>query len=1233
MTFRIFPLLILISISLTSFSQNKPRANSIFWEISGGDLDKPSFIYGTMHVNSKIAFKLPESFFKNIESADAVALESLPDSWERELSTDPMMSYLGATYRHREGSTIHRSYDLYTAMTGIFSLSNGHLKWLLSRNSAVANQMLYRDNAFGGSLTEDTYLDMYIFQMGKKMNKNMIGLEDIKVSTIKSYKASLEEYARVDNRKDKFTNSQALIVEAYEAKDIDKIDSCYKQAFGQGYLYYLLYSRNDDMLQTFDSVVATGQNVFMAVGAAHLSGEKGILSQLEKRGYTVKPVLDSAYYDPSAALLKFDTIFISSTFEKHWSIDSTLYFESPGFAGRQVETGLVEYLSTDMPNAVYYRVDRVPLFHGFVDNGNLPKRVDSLIYESTPGKILTRENIRISGYDGVLVHSESDNARQVWNLILYTPYELLLAEVQGPLKWEGEESALRFLHSIDIDYTRKSENDNIEGPYARLEKSFADAPYSEYDLNIPMNMYCGTYNDNDYMFVKALRGGENKYEENEFETESLIRGVARMMKADVVQIKPTIRSGVQSSWGTLKNESGIYHAMTVAKADRYYMVITNDKSAHPKSAMFDYLYESSDSQSWNTYTNDSMGYSIVTPLEPYGKILNPFIFKRNVTSSSFTNEYRKLIHTNYFQSPKHGYDIKIDVNLVNPYAHFDDERDLWDRYEDDLEETYVYTSKNILKPIDSFKEPGKLSRTYYITDSVSSSYMIVNLILTGNREYIISSALDKNDAIHDRVAESIKNTQVENLGSVYSLQSTFDTFHAHIFTSDSLTQKIFEYNKNQFSPAKSDFEKIIYLIDTSEVLTRRQPLYYTVLDYLSKSHDQSTRDYLHKLYLKNDKNFNTQFEVLYVLANMDDTAATMLLKDLMIDLPPLESSNSPNYVAGVNGVLSAFRFDTALAPLLFPDIMELMDYDEYNGPVTNLTTAQVRFCGLDTSYYAVKRSYFYKKLRAEFRRQTSQQTLLEKDDKDIIEDEDSDYDYYRADVHYSINTEKLIDDYLESDVNLYSYYNLIKYYELLKDFRNYAEVDKLLSTIDNSPNTDLKLYRAMDRVEDSLDYDPTPIKEHIQRERYGLYLISFMIENEHASALNKMIPNQDTFALWMAKYKMKFKEKDEIKIYAKRKIEVKDTLRTMYIFEYKKDGFEKDRMAFLGLFDPGSKYLDDYIWLDDVKLEELNMSLDEFVKELKPQFEALGRSYVDPSDYSIFLDPNTRDPFYYQLFN
>src|SRR5215510_1633568 len=156
------------------------KYQSLLWEISGKGLKKPSYLFGTMHVSNKLAFQLADSFYLGIRNADVVALETNPESWQEDMS------------KYRDGSDDNRGYNplryrgAYTSSpdeylninTLRFYKYDKKIERSLYSNPSTINNLLYR--TYGNSASdfeEDTYLDMYIYQCGKKWGKRVAGVE------------------------------------------------------------------------------------------------------------------------------------------------------------------------------------------------------------------------------------------------------------------------------------------------------------------------------------------------------------------------------------------------------------------------------------------------------------------------------------------------------------------------------------------------------------------------------------------------------------------------------------------------------------------------------------------------------------------------------------------------------------------------------------------------------------------------------------------------------------------------------------------------------------------------------------------------------------------------------------------------------------------------------------------------------------------------------------------------
>ncbi len=152
---------------------------SLLWEITGNGMKKPSYLIGTMHVSSKLAFNLPDSFYIAVKNAQVVALETSPETWQEDMSKYD----LGESGYGSSGSA-YTSYlsipnDFLSIKTLKFYKYDTKIERSLYSNPSTINSLLYRTYGNESSdFEEDTYLDMYIFQCGKKWGKKVTGVED-----------------------------------------------------------------------------------------------------------------------------------------------------------------------------------------------------------------------------------------------------------------------------------------------------------------------------------------------------------------------------------------------------------------------------------------------------------------------------------------------------------------------------------------------------------------------------------------------------------------------------------------------------------------------------------------------------------------------------------------------------------------------------------------------------------------------------------------------------------------------------------------------------------------------------------------------------------------------------------------------------------------------------------------------------------------------------------------------
>ena len=390
-------LIILISFCLPAASQIHNQS-SLLWRISGNGLNKPSYLFGTMHVYDKKAFNFKDSLYAFLEKADGFALEFDPDS-----SNKIIEAYLN-------GSIIVS--DEETAMPDI---SSSDWKIMEKKAGGVKGKTVKQDQQnlvdyYVARLVSNdrkqkdamnTFMDAFLYEIARQYDKKMYGLETLnaQILAMKSLSKGVR-IKRLVNLLDKWQpENESPIEQLYYNENIDSIDIFYKTYFTEETLNDFLYTRNAGMARKIDSL-AQLQSMFAAVGAGHLAGDKGIIALLRAKGYTVEPVFSSRKILASDYKIK-------KVEHPHYLVKNErlgLQYDMPGKPSRQDgEAGkLLEYYYDLGEGLIYMTIcEKVSK----KDSADAPERiathrVDDFI-SKTGGNILSSKLVTVQGLKGV----------------------------------------------------------------------------------------------------------------------------------------------------------------------------------------------------------------------------------------------------------------------------------------------------------------------------------------------------------------------------------------------------------------------------------------------------------------------------------------------------------------------------------------------------------------------------------------------------------------------------------------------------------------------------------------------------------------------------------------------------------------------------------------------------------------------------------------------------------------
>ncbi|AYQ32132.1 TraB/GumN family protein [Runella sp. SP2] len=280
---RFFVFLLILS-SVSAFAQEK----SLLWEVSGNGLAKPSYVYGTIHMICPKDYLMTDSTKSVFGRAEQVYLELDMD--------DPtIMTKMMQTSMLTNGKKLkdYLSEDDYAVLDNYFK---ERLKMSLAMYNGLKPFTVM-------SMIYMTFLDcqpqsyeLMFTQMATNAKKELLGLETVEFQMGVFDQIPYEKQAAllVDmvRKKEESSKEFEKMVALYKAQDLEALVKLMDDSNWDfnGYEDILLANRNANWIPIMEKAMQA-KSSFFAVGAGHLGGEKGVLSLLKKKGYSVKPIL------------------------------------------------------------------------------------------------------------------------------------------------------------------------------------------------------------------------------------------------------------------------------------------------------------------------------------------------------------------------------------------------------------------------------------------------------------------------------------------------------------------------------------------------------------------------------------------------------------------------------------------------------------------------------------------------------------------------------------------------------------------------------------------------------------------------------------------------------------------------------------------------------------------------------------------------------------------------------
>ncbi|MCW3110158.1 MAG: lipoprotein [Segetibacter sp.] len=1231
--FLLSPFLLFLLFFSASDAQKKSAIKkypSLFWEITGNGLKKPSYLFGTMHVSSKMVFHLSDSFYYAMRNTDAVALELNPEIWQ-----DEMFRFQKAQMNLAHFS-LGKMNDYLKESSFELDRYEDDIKRALIEEPTVVNNLLYRSYQSSADFEENTYLDLYIYQTGRKLGKQAAGVENY----IESERLMMEAYQdmakdkskrRLDNDGESIYDIQKKIQQAYRNGDLDLMDSLQgitsnSTAFSEKFLYV----RNDIQANSIDTIVKK-RSLFVGVGAAHLPGPRGVIELLRKKGYKLRPIF---MQDRDASQKEeIDKLKVPVVFRQETTQDGKIELQLPGkLYKREDARGNESWQYADMNNGSYYMLTRVRTHAAMLGHNEkvVLNKVDSMLYENIPGRIFKKTVINKNGYPGFDITNRTRRGDLQRYEILVTPYEVLVFKMSGNDNYVEGKEADSFFSSIKVKPVPGNKWFVFEPVQGGFKVNLPKTANEVYNKNTTDGTGRWEYesfdnsNANAYMVWKKSLYNFNFIEEDTFDIALIDES---FKTSEIINKQLSRKVGVENEVRYLESKFSLKDGSYITtkafiKGPHYYLLAARSKDRKTDFSKFfnsfqftDYKYSTP-----GKYIDSTLKLEVVTSVRPnVDTVLRSWMEKAGsdaIFGSDHSYSGWPKNKTGIFKSDSTGESILVTVQNFPKYYYSRDSARFWrDKLDErETEKDLVFRKKEFFKVNDS-----ACGYHVVLTDTNSSRCIKSTYYLKGNNLYKFSTLSDTTTPESEFVKTFFATaTPIDKNPGPSVFNNKLDAFFADYASKDSAITKY----ANQAIPSiyfgKNGVQRIMEAInnlkygdkDYFETKTK----FITELGYMddSSSHKKLV-PYLKELYDKSADTSYFQNPVLSALARLQTKESYDLLKRLLVQDPPIFDDS---YEYG--RIFNQFSDTLPLAKTLFPEILQLASLEDYKPFVNSLLKSMVDSGYLSAADYDSYFSKLYFDAKIELKKQQNKdEKRLEMDDDDDDESENDEPGYKAA---YTKNSRKLSTSSLEDYAVL-----LMPFYD------KYPSVPKYFQKLLQSKDVDVQLIAARLMIEKNKKIPDSLFASIAARDRYRAKLYSMLKKINRVELFPSKYKSQEIIAKALLLNDKNYKEFASIQLVDKRVTQLKGTRGNVYLFKYKIKPDDDWKIGISGLQPLNTKEVSttgDLIKLTDKKLKLYEDESEQFNEQIKRVLFAQhksGRKFFERINSWGFSDNNFED--------
>lgn len=279
---------LLVSNLLFLFCFSQDLSNSLLWKVEKEGIE-PSYIFGTIHVLPQSEFELEEKVKTAMDKSEELVLEI-------DMTDPALQTKMYQTMAMQGGMTLDKllTEEEYAKLSEKLksipgappiAMVNGFKPFM------VATMML---SEYVGS--QPASFEMTLMSMASAREMPISGLETIEsqmaIFDSIPYASQADDLMEMVEEGDEMKALFAEMVAQYKAEEINALyETTEEYTDSADEMRFLLHDRNANWAEVLEDRLGE-KTLFIAVGAAHLGGEEGVIALLREQGYELTPIMD-----------------------------------------------------------------------------------------------------------------------------------------------------------------------------------------------------------------------------------------------------------------------------------------------------------------------------------------------------------------------------------------------------------------------------------------------------------------------------------------------------------------------------------------------------------------------------------------------------------------------------------------------------------------------------------------------------------------------------------------------------------------------------------------------------------------------------------------------------------------------------------------------------------------------------------------------------------------------------